>query len=334
MTNQRVLVTGSSGHLGEALMHVLPSNGFEVIGLDVKDGPFTQHVGSITDVACVERAMDGVDAVLHTATLHKPHIATHTQQDFLDVNVTGTAILLETAQKKNVGTFIFTSTTSAFGRALRPSSEEPAIWITEKVQGLPKNIYGATKTAAEDLCALYHYQYGMACLVLRTSRFFPEEDDNAALRDAFDQENAKVVELLYRRVDIADIVDAHICALQRAPEIGFDRFIISATSPFVEEDLAFLRNNAAEIVGRYCNYQSVFDARGWRMFDAIDRVYVNKKARERLGWRPVFDFQSTLDRLQAGERPFSDLTYLVGSKGYHAEKFSDGPFPTKPERVG
>ena len=53
-----------------------------------------------------------------------------------------------------VDRFVFTSTTSVFGRALTPLPEGPAAWITEDIVPLPRNIYGVTKAAAEDLCEI------------------------------------------------------------------------------------------------------------------------------------------------------------------------------------
>ena len=100
--------------------------------------------------------MAGVEAVLHAATLHKPHVATHSRQEFVDTNVTGTLNLLEEAAAAGVGAFVFTSTTSVFGDALVPPPGAPAAWITEDVVPVPKNIYGVTKVAAEDLCQLFH----------------------------------------------------------------------------------------------------------------------------------------------------------------------------------
>jgi UDP-glucose 4-epimerase len=64
--------------------------------------------------------MRGVGAVVHTATLHKPHVDTHSRQAFVDTNITGTLNLLEEAMRVGVRAFVFTSTTSVFGRALRP----------------------------------------------------------------------------------------------------------------------------------------------------------------------------------------------------------------------
>src|SRR5262247_434270 len=240
----KILVTGSAGHLGEALIRVLRNTGHDVIGLDLLHSDFTNEVGSIADRDHVKRCMKGVDAVLHTATLHKPHVSTHGRQSFVDVNVTGTLNLLEEAASVGVGSFVFTSTTSAFGAALTPPAEAPAAWITEDVTPVPKNIYGVTKTAAEDLCELCRRDHGLACLVLRTSRFFPEEDDCAAIQEAYDDRNVKANEYLYRRVDLEDVVSAHVLALERAPSIGFGCYIISATSPFLPEDLSDLRVNA------------------------------------------------------------------------------------------
>src|SRR6185312_3301302 len=202
-----------SGHLGEALMRTLPDLGHEVVGIDVVPSPFTRVVGSIADRAMVDDCMRGVDAVLHAATLHKPHVATHSRQAFVDTNITGTLNLLEAAVANDVRAFVYTSTTSTFGDALTPPPGSPAAWITEDVVPIPKNIYGATKTAAEDLCQLFRRNQELPCIVLRTSRFFPEADDVPEKRAAYDDTNLKVNELLYRRVDTADVVSAHLLAM-------------------------------------------------------------------------------------------------------------------------
>jgi hypothetical protein len=65
-------------------------------------------------------------------------------------------------------------------------------------------------------------------------------------------------------------------------------------------------------------YPEIYRQRGWRMFPGIERVYLNARAREELGWRPRWDFQRVLDHLARGEEPRSALARAVGSKGYHA----------------
>jgi len=325
-----ILVTGSAGHLGEATMRTLKAQGRAARGIDLLESPWTDRCGDLADRDFVASCMEGVIAVIHTATLHKPHVATHSRQRFVDTNITGTLNLLEEAVASGVQAFVFTSTTSVFGKALSPPRGAPAVWVTEALTPIPKNIYGVTKTAAEDLCQLMHQLHGLPCLVLRTSRFFPEADDSKATRDTYDDANAKVNEFLYRRVDIEDIVQAHLLALERAPDLGFDRFIISATTPFTQDDLADLRADAPAVVARYVpEYAEVYAARGWRMFPDIGRVYVNARARERLGWRPKFDFKHVVARLAAGHGWQSPMVGLVGSKGYHAEVFEEGPYPVE-----
>ena len=313
----RLLVTGSSGHLGEALMRVLRADGADVVGIDVAPGEFTDAVGSIADRDLVRELLDGVDAVINAATLHKPHVATKSWQEFVDVNVLGTLVLLEESVSAGVSAFVFTSSTSAFGRALAPGEGSPAAWITEDVISTPRNIYGVTKTSAENICELVHRDTGLPIVILRTSRFFPERDDVLDQRDAYEDLNLKVNELLYRRVDIEDAVVAHRLAVRRAADIGFERLIISATTPFVLSDVDELRADAPAVVARYVpEYADVFAERGWRMLPSLDRVYDNARARALLGWHPRWDFAYAVDRVRAGEPPRSELTTLVGAKGY------------------
>jgi nucleoside-diphosphate-sugar epimerase len=279
--------------------------------------------------------MRGVSAVLHSATLHKPHVATHSRQDFVDTNITGTLNLLEEAAATGVTAFVFTSTTSAFGGKLTLPAGAPAVWVTEDVRPVPRNIYGVTKTAAKDLCELFHRRHGLACLVLRTSRFFPEEDDDPATRRAYDDGNVKANEHLYRRVDLEDAADAHLLAMEKAPAMGFGRYIISATTPFLPEDVLELRANAPEVVrSRVPVYEAEYARRGWKMFPGIDRVYVNERARKELGWQPRYDFGHVLRCLRAGADPRSPLARAVGSKGYHPTSSQKARIPCHEAVVG
>lgn len=325
-----VLVTGSSGHLGEALVRTLQAQRRGVRGIDIRGGAFTHRVGTITDRDFVRRCMNGVGTVLHTATLHKPHVATHGRQDFVDVNIKGTLNLLEEAVAAGVTAFIYTSTTSVFGDALAPPPGEPAAWVTEDVTPLPKNIYGVTKAAAEDLCQLFARNHSLRTIVLRTSRFFPEPDDSRAVREAYADANIKANEFLYRRVDIEDVVSAHLLAARHAPSAPFAKYIISATTPFSRDDVADLRSSAREVVRRHVpEYLAEYQRRDWKMIAGIDRVYVNDRARTELGWQPRHDFRALMARLKTGDDILSPLAREIGSKGYHDRAFGDEPYPVE-----
>ncbi|MBX2842997.1 MAG: NAD(P)-dependent oxidoreductase [Flammeovirgaceae bacterium] len=326
----KILITGSSGHLGEALIRILQNRKIDYVGIDIKKSAFTTKVGSITDRDFVKDCMKGVTDVLHTATLHKPHVATHSQQDFIDTNITGTLNLLEEAKLHDIHSFIYTSTTSTFGDLLTPSKNEPAIWVTEDLKPIPKNIYGITKAAAEDLCQLFYRNHQLPCLILKTSRFFPEEDDKKIKRDLYSDDNLKVNEYLNRRVDIGDAANAHLLAIEKAPEIGFGKYIISATTPFSKADLNELRNNAESVVERlFPSFKEIYSLKNWKMQSEMDRVYVNTKALNDLGWKPKYDFQYILACIKKGRDFNSDLSKQVGIKGYHKLKFQEGPYPVK-----
>jgi nucleoside-diphosphate-sugar epimerase len=321
-----VLVTGSAGHLGTALMLALPSLGFHPLGLDILSSPTTNVVGSIADRELVASIFkeNPIKHILHAATLHKPHICSHSNEEFIQTNITGTLVLLEEAAKhiaSKLESFIFFSTTSTFGAALSPKPGSPAAWIDETVHPIPKNIYGITKVAAEDMCFLIHKTSNVPVLVLRTSRFFPEEDDDEDRRAAMQDENLKVLELAYRRCDIADIVDAAVCAMRKARELRWGKFIISAPPPFPNDPatLAALDSNPIEVFQQYSPaVKDVFAKLGWDYLKRLDRVYDSGKAVRELGWQPNYTFDRTLERLKNGQEWRSDLSIKVGKKGYHA----------------
>lgn len=338
----RYLVTGSAGHLGEALVRHLRDLNADVVSVDILSSPFTTNVGSISDPEFVKACMSGVDVVLHAATLHKPHVISHTRQQFVDTNITGTLTLLEEAVIAGCKAFLFTSTTSVYGDTLEPKlSSDPAVWITEDSIPSCKNIYGVTKLAAEDMCQLFHRNHpGISCMVLRTSRFFPEGDD---VPSAYADDNDKANEYLSRRAEISDIVSAHMLGVEKlvaaaanGGKAEFRKYIISATTPFSREDALELRHNMPSVVNKYFpGFQKLYARADWKMYPGIGRVYDNTRARVELGWVPKYDFQYVLsiierqtqqcsfEQLQSSPSApvsvsvVSPLAKLIGKKFYH-----------------
>ena len=299
-----ILVTGSSGWLGQTLVPRLRRDGHAVVGLDPEPGATTDAVGSVVDRTLVRDLIrdSGITAIVHAAARHKPHIETHDNSEFVAVNVQGTLNLLEEAIEARVDRFIFTSTTSLMIsqkiRDGRAGGAGGAVWIDETLAPLqPRNIYGVTKFAAEELCRLFHHLHSLPVVVLRTSRFFPEEDDmaHAIVQSG---ENTKANEFLFRRLTVEDVAESHVVALARAPELGFDCFIVSAMTPFAPADCRELLVDAPSVVARYFpDYRAKYARRGWTMFASIERVYDASRASRVLGFRCKTGFREILDAL-------------------------------------
>ncbi len=304
----RILLTGSSGWLGRFLAPMLRGAGHAVIGLDVAPGVDTDVLGSVADRALVERvfAEHGVEAVIHAGGLHKPDIVRYPAQAFIDVNVTGTLNLLECAAAAGHDRFVFTSTTSLMiSQAIRDEAGDATVWLDETSGPIePRNIYGVTKLAAEGLCRVAWLTQGLATIVLRTSRFFPEDDDTHATPSG---ENLKANELLHRRLTVEDAARAHLAALERAPEVGHCVFVISAPTPFARADCVALKADAPAVIARaFPEAAALYAARGWTLPASIGRVYDAGLAERVLGFRCGTDFAAVLAALrQGGPLPFA-----------------------------
>jgi len=224
-------------------------------------------------------------------------VATDTRQRFVDVNVTGTLNLLENSVKYSVEVFIFTSTTSVFISNVK--EENKTLWVTEEsVLPPPKNIYALTKITAEHLCHLIHKLHGLPVLILRTSRFFPEEDDTP--KSDVSDANVKVNEYLFRRVALQDVVRAHEVAMEKAKELKFDTFIISAKTPLQDSDLPEMATNFPAVVRKYfgSEHEEIYAKLGWKMFDNVDRVYISRKAEKLLQFTPSYNFAEAVQSLK------------------------------------
>ncbi|MEP3224796.1 MAG: NAD(P)-dependent oxidoreductase [Parasphingorhabdus sp.] len=316
----KLLLTGSSGWLGRHLAPRLEAIGHKVIGLDIAPGDHTDIVGTVADRTLIDKTFrgHGIEAVIHAGALHKPDIVRYPNSAFVDVNVTGTLNLLEAAVQAGHDRFIFTSTTSLMisetVRAGREGGAEQAFWLDEEFGPLkPRNIYGVTKISAEHLCRLFHKLHGINVAVLRTGRFFPEDDDTLIMPSG---PNLKANEFLNRRLTVEDAAEAHVVALNGIADLGFETFILSAPTPFGRTDCAQLIANAPAVIARYYpEAKALYDKKGWILPDHIDRIYDAGKAERLLGFRSKTDFASILAALaEEREPPFHHDPHYLSPK--------------------
>jgi nucleoside-diphosphate-sugar epimerase len=256
----------------------------EIIGLDRIAGPWTSEVGDITDPKLVLSLSRRVDAVVHVAGLHAPHVRCRSEEEFRRVNVEGTKILLDAALRAGIRRFVFTSTTSVYGCTSRP--KEGAIWVTEGLEPHPEDIYDFTKLEAERLCREASHA-DMSVAVLRMSRCFPEPA------------RFVVFYRLYRGVDRRDVAEGHWLAAT-VPLKGFEIFNLSAEPIFKPEDTDLLWTDPWRVIDRHApGVRGIFLRERWKMPQRIDRVYAIEKAKTVLGYRPRYGIKAALDEMTA-----------------------------------
>lgn len=297
-----VLVTGSSGWLGRHLVPMLKSAGHEPVGFDVVPSPWTEIVASVADASAVKAAFAEHDfgGVVHAGALHKPDIVRYPQQAFVDVNVSGTLNLLEAASARPGTSFVFTSTTSLMiTQEIKDERTASAVWFDEETRPIePRNIYGVTKLAAEALCRQHALERELGLVILRTSRFFPEDDDTDRRLEGA---NLKSNELLNRRATVADMARAHVTALESAQGTGFGLYLVSAPTPFVPDHLGRLKTDAAALIEElFPGAGELYAKMGWKLPRSLGRVYDGSRITRELGFEYETTFADVLEALAEG----------------------------------
>lgn len=279
---QKVVVTGSSGRIGSAIVSAL-SPSYDVIGVDRIASSATNCIADISDSSTMQRLCQGAVAVIHSAALHAPHVGAFSEDEFHRINVESTVALAKAARAEGVKRFIFTSTTALYGYASTPADE--AAWITEQTVPQPRTIYHRTKLEAEE-CLAPLASSAFRIRAMRMSRCFTEEP---ALMAAY---------RLHRGIDKRDVATAHMAALSDDGE-DFGRFIISGKTPFRPEDTQELKTNAPAVIARRApEVVQLFRSHGWALPHSIDRVYDPSYAKQVLSWESKhdsFDFATTLN---------------------------------------
>lgn len=272
----RILVTGAAGLIGSGIAARLASQ-HEVIGLDLVDGAHVSIVADCLDVAEWRHRLGTVDAIVHTAALHAPHVRQRSDEEFRRANVEATSRLLVFALDVGASHFILTSTTSLYGHALEPDGR--AVWVEEDLEPRPRDIYDETKLEAERLVA--SAGGSMTVTSLRMSRCFPEAADVMAWYR------------LYRGIDRRDVAEAHALALGRKGPPA--TYVISASTPFRRGDCEEMLSDARSVIERRCpGLLDRMSASGWQAPRSIDRVYDSALAQRELGFTPRFGVDSCL----------------------------------------
>jgi UDP-glucose 4-epimerase len=296
---RRYLITGTGGRVGRAIWIRLARRGDHPQGLDRNPGPAVQWLADLGDETVLRRALDGVDALVHTAALHAPHVGHVSDSEFQRINVDATRRLLDLATAAGVSRIVLTSTTALYGDAV--DTPDRAVWVDEALEPQPRTVYHRTKLAAEALLHEAAGQGGPSLRILRMSRCFPEPA------------NTMAVLRLHRGIDARDVAGAHAMAVDHAGAPS-ETFVISGATPFRQGDAEWLKSDAPALIAERCPaLVEAFVARKWAIPQSIDRVYCAEAAIARLGWSPRFGFDEVLRQYdeESGEVLPPEATYAV-----------------------
>jgi len=280
----KIVVTGTAGRIGRAI-HFNLCRDHQVVGIDRALSSATSHVGNINNYDFLASALEGANAVIHTAAHHAPHVGIVDDDEFVNTNIMGTKTVVRAMREHGIRILVFTSTTALYGHASR--NPDSAVWLDEHSEPLPKSIYHRTKLATEAYLES-EASDDLRVTTLRMSRCFPEP---APLMAAY---------RLHRGVDARDVAEGHRLALQLGGE-HYRKFILSGTTPFEPSDCELLKTDTASVLQLRCpSLCRLFAERNWALPKSVDRVYDSSQAQSVLGWAPKFGFEDVPKLLDAG----------------------------------
>jgi len=226
----KLLITGGAGFLGINLIRYLLERGYEIVSLDIAEFDYPDAKdkieiirGDIRDKEAVERAMNGVDSVVHCAAA----LPLYPTDDIFTTNIDGTKLLLQSALKHNIERFVHISTTAVYG-----VPDHHPIYETDKLDGVGP--YGISKVEAENICKEYR-EKGMCIPIIRPKSFVgPERLGVFAMfyEWAYEGHNFPILgrgNNRYQLLDVEDLCEAIYLTLTLPEDTVNDTFNIGAT---------------------------------------------------------------------------------------------------------
>ncbi|CAE7390765.1 unnamed protein product, partial [Symbiodinium sp. CCMP2456] len=272
-----ILVTGSSGYLGSALIRTLRSRGIKAVGMDLVSAETTDFLGCVSDAAAVAAASEA------------PNLDFYKDSDFERVNVVGTENVMRRADEAPMVGVVFSSTTSLMNTAevKRRSAAETMVLKASVDYGTPRNIYGVTKKRAEELG---QGSYKTPIAILRCSRFFAEDAydtsvDKTHRSSAGSNGNIKANELLAgTRASLEDMIMAHLLALAHLANAPITHreilgpLVVSAACPLLQGESCVPEPTDA--------VRRLYKNLGWTLPERFGKIIDSRETWKRLAWQP------------------------------------------------
>ena len=327
MDRQKVLVTGGAGFLGINLIRYLHARGYELASLDIADFTYADmqaHVtiikGDIRDKQAVDRAMEGVDIVVHTAAA----LPLYSKEDIYTTDVEGTRTLLDSALRHGVKRFIHISSTAVYG-----IPDHHPLYEDDRLEGVGP--YGQAKIQAEMVCLEYRAK-GIVVPIIRPKSFVGPERLGVfdLLYDwALDKRNFPMIgsgKNRYQLLDVEDLCEAIYLCMTRPEEVVNDTFNIGAKEfGTMKQDYQAVLDHAGfgkKVIGfpaapaiwglRLLELLRISPLYKWVYETASKDSFVSiEKAERQLGYKPKYSNQDALLR---------NFTWYIDNRAHFAQQ--------------
>jgi nucleoside-diphosphate-sugar epimerase len=271
-------LTGGSGLVGRTLATYLRDR-VALTHFDVADpgDGLPWIAGDLADARAVEAACQGQDAVIHVAALHGRAWQEAGDAAGFGVNVTGTYNILEGARKAGARRVVYTSSIWATGHAPVPA---PYLPIDEALPREPLELYGLTKKLGEQMCRFYTQRHGLSTICLRPGGICPQD---ASLQQRLNH--------LFGVVDVRDVAQAHVLALDAPRTLSHDTFVITADSPLCSvEPTQFFADRVGVLERLFPSIRTLIEAKRLAISGQLE-WYTITKAKRVLGYAPRIGFE-------------------------------------------
>jgi len=326
-TRRRVLITGGAGFLGINLIRYLATKGYDLVSLDIAEFAYPDMRericairGDIRDKAAVDRAMRGVDLVVHTAAA----LPLYTPDDIYTTDVVGTQNILRAARRHGVRRVVHISSTAVYG-----IPDHHPLLEDDRLEGVGP--YGEAKIAAEEVCLAFR-ELGLVVPIIRPKSFVGPERLGvfALLYDwALDGRNFPMIgsgRNRYQFLDVEDLCDAIYLCLTLPEEVVNDTFNVGAAEfATMGEDYQAVLDHAG-FGGRIIGFPAEPAIWGLRLLEKLgvsplykwvyetaskDSFVSIEKARRRLGFRPKYSNKDALLR---------NFAWYIANRDHFAEQ--------------
>lgn len=270
-----ILVTGAAGVLGGEVARRLAGRcDLRTTDLIAAEAPGAFAQADLVDYEAVLSLVNGCNVVVHCAAIHP--WKKYTDEQYLDCNVKATYQVAKACVEARVERLVFASSIAAVGYYSEWTPE--VMPVQEHIEPRTHDVYGLTKTLAEEAIRMFHRKAGLKAFCLRPNTFIPMMgiEEGLALLSGW-------------HTDYRDIARAHVLAVD-APLTGVEAVFLTSGVPYTPEDFALSQSDPGAALERY--YPGIVAWLAERGVEppAIAALYSREKARRLLGWEPDFTF--------------------------------------------